>query len=210
MKKSIIVLSVVLGLIIVLLLIKGLRNVESDEKRLIKYLENSGYVLNEQEGTDFKTGEKQKSRVYSKLTSSKSLDEYLDDYSNNKNSEYSELFYDIDGNTFIKVVMRYEDEVSLVFKAEKKLDKNLTSYNYEISVLDSSIMLQGTYKDGDTAFDANNLTCDVSYTVSMDEEEKDTYCNISKLELLSFLEDINNFTDNKDIKTIVDKGISHK
>ena len=80
----------------------------------------------------------------------------------------------------------------------------------QVIIVVPSIMLQGAYKEGDSAFDAKNLTCDVSYTVNMDEEEKDTYCNISKLELLSFLEDINNFTDDKDIKSIVDKGISHK
>ena len=79
-----------------------------------------------------------------------------------------------------------------------------------IIIVVPSIMLQGAYKEGDSAFDAKNLTCDVSYTVNMDEEEKDTYCNISKLELLSFLGDINNFADDKDIKSIVDKGISHK
>lgn len=210
MKKSIIILSIVIVITIILTMISNMKKDENNEKKLEKYLEKSGYVLNEQESVDFKTGEKQKSRIYSKLLSKNNLDSYLDDYSNEKNSEYSELFYDIDGNSLVKVVMKYDDEVETVFKAEKKLDKDVVTYNYEISMLSSSVMLKGKYEVGDTAFDPNNLTCDVSYTVRMDEEEKDTYCNISKFELLSFLEDINNFTDNQEIKEIIDKGPIHK
>ena len=197
MKKSIIILSIVIVITIILTMISNMKKDENNEKKLEKYLEKSGYVLNEQESVDFKTGKN-------------NLDSYLDDYSNEKNSEYSELFYDIDGNSLVKVVMKYDDEVETVFKAEKKLDKDVVTYNYEISMLSSSVMLNGKYEVGDTAFDPNNLTCDVSYTVRMDEEEKDTYCNISKFELLSFLEDINNFTDNQEIKEIIDKGPIHK
>ena len=206
MKKGIISLIIVISLIVVLYLINSTRQKESDEKLLTNYLEESGYILDKQNFINPLTGEEQNSGVYHKLISDKDLDEYLEDVKNNTNSRYEELFFNADSYQLVKVVMNYEDEVSTVFKAEKQLHKKIVSYNYELSILSSSIVLNGTYKTTDVAFDNKNLSCSVLYTVRMDEEEKDTYCNISKYELLSFLEDINNFTDSQEIKAIIDKG----
>jgi len=60
MKKSIIILSIVIVITIILTMISNMKKDENNEKKLEKYLEKSGYVLNEQESVDFKTGEKQK------------------------------------------------------------------------------------------------------------------------------------------------------
>ena len=206
MKKGIIFLSVIVVLVVVLFLIRNTKREESEQQILEKYLEDSGYVIDKQNYTNPLTGEQQKSDLYHKRISDKDLDEYLEDVKNNTNSRYEELFFNTDSYQLVKVVMNYEDEVATVFKAEKQLHKTIVSYNYELSILSSSIMLNGTYKTTDVLFDNKNLSCDVSYTVRMDEEEKDTYCNISKYELLSFLEDINNFTDSQEIKAIIDKG----
>lgn len=210
MKKSIIIASVIVGLVIILALVTGTKTKTNNKKELIKYLEKNGYVLDEETDIDPDTKETSTSKIYHKQTSEKDLNTYLSDIESNTNSKYEEFFFNIDNYSFIKVLMKYEDGVTTMFKAEKYLDKDIVSYNYEISILSSSMMLNGTYTEKDNTFDSKNITCDVAYTVRLDDEEKDTYCNISKYELLTFLEDINSFLDSPKIKNIINKGPTKK
>lgn len=206
MKKSIIILSTVIVLVIGLFIANRLlgNNKVDDGKYLEEYLEKNNYkkdVVNEEEKY-VNIVESDENDIENVSTE----DEFNKRRDNKKSVEYIRLFYNPTDKLFEKYKLSYADDVSSNFYGSIDLSKNKkVNFQYIISIYRSSIMLEGTYE---LDKDNEKYDCKLDYQKDLYEDEKELkedYCVIAKAEILSFMQDKNEFLNDFRIRDIIVK-----
>lgn len=176
MKKSIILVVVLASLSIGLYLLN--QSIEtSDEKYIESYLEDDGFVYDED------------GQFYKKVKTNNTMSEYFEKVSNDENSEYEELYFYMGSYKILKVKMKYENKYNTSYTVDYNLVDKTVSYKYEATVYSSSMLVGGSYNFNS---DNNNdsVTCELISDRDMGEDYVDLFCSRAKYETLLFIEEV--------------------
>lgn len=184
MKKVLIIIGISLlvfvGVVILLNRVSG----TSNTKKINDYVNSQGYKTTED------------SLFYQKIVTNNTLDDYYDDVSNNKNSEYNEYYFSKDSYSFIELRMIYKDEINQLFNVTSDFRNNKITYNYEISKNKASIILEGSYLDG-------SLSCNTSKVNNITTTNIDSYCELAKKYMNEFINEQNKLLSNDEFREAI-------
>jgi len=166
-KKHIIIL---LLLVLVFILVFALFNRKDAKEKLENYITRIGF-RQDNVGT-----------LYYKQTSSLNLDEYTNKVNGKIDSEYSMLYFDVDGFQLIKDDRRYSNGISSSFNPVYDYRSGSITYKYRYNYNDTNIIIEGGYNKSTNYFVCNPT---FTYEVDIDKAEKDI-CNSVKADLDNF------------------------
>lgn len=179
-KTILLIISIILIVIIVLFLIFSNNN-----KGLKETLKKEGYTTEEE------------SAFYKKIVTNNTLDDYYNDLSNSRDSQYEEYYFSKESNDFIELKMSFQNNVTTSLNITSDLKALSTSYNYELSYKDAHLLLEGNSN--------SEFTCNVVLNEKVSDDIIDTYCNMIKQEIEIFTDRRTDLLKNKQIQEIVEK-----
>lgn len=169
MKKAIILISVLASLTLCLFI--GTKLVkQEDDKYISDYLEDDGFVYDEE------------GQFYKKVKSEITMSEYFEKVSKDENCSYEELYFYMGSYKILKVKMEYENKYNTSYTVDYNLVDNTIAYKYEASVYSTSILVGGNYNLEDDTF-----TCDVIADRGMGVDYKNIFCGRAERETVLFL-----------------------
>ena len=175
MKKSIILISVLAALTVGLFIVtKTLK--QDDDKSIETYLEEDGFVYDEE------------GQFYKKVNSEITMNEYFEKVAKDENCSYEELYFYMGSYKILKVKMNYENKYNTSYTVDYNLIDDTVKYTYEASVYSSSILVGGEYKFGEKVED-DSISCNLIADRGMGEEYTDIFCGRAKKETLLFMKE---------------------
>ena len=178
------------GVFIIIIIIGILMYYTTDQKQeeneiyINNYLNDLGYTYNEEE------------KMFKKITTNNTLDEFYELSSKNKEAYYEEYYFSLDNNSFIELNMAYKDGITEVFNVTSDLTKQEITYNYEITKDDSSAILEGSYNN-------NSFKCEIVSLKKLNDDNKDQYCETIREYANKFIEEENQLLNNEEFNNII-------
>ena len=130
-------------------------------------MKNNGYVL-ETSGKNY----------YKKIVTNNTLDDYYNDISNNKDSEYKEYYFTIDAKDFIELKLSQKKGIGKSITITSDLKRNQTTYTYEITQKDKLLILEGSSD--------NSYACKVVAKEDYNMDSVTKYCKEVQDEIREF------------------------
>ena len=184
MKKVFIIIGISLIIFVVAVVLLNRASGDSNTKKINDYVSSQG----------FKTTKD--SLFYQKIKTNNTLDDYYNDVSNNKSSEYDEYYFSKDSYSFIELRMIYKDEINQLFNVTSDFTTNRINYNYEISKDSSSIILDGTYIDG-------KISCNINKVNNLSTKNVDSYCKLAESYMNDFINEQNTLLSNNEFREAI-------
>lgn len=200
MKKSIIILGIILSIIIVLVVIKSVSKPnESDSDYLTNYLKENNYTKNEEEYTKVVTDDDEINDVTD-------ISDYDSQIASKKSVEMTTLNLDPKTFTFKKENRTYSEDVEKIYNGVIELkEDNIIKFEYMINIYTTQIMVEGSY-DLNNEYSDDNYKCSLYYQSGLDEDQDESekiYCLLAKNETLDFIADINKLKDDQRIYKMI-------
>lgn len=171
--------------LVLVTIIIGIVALSNNNKDLEGELNKEGYTTEEE------------SAFYKKIVTNNTLDDYYNDLANKKASKYEEYYISKESNDFIELKMNYEDDVTTALNINSDLEDYKIEFNYELSYKDAHLILEGT--------SSNDFTCNSVLKEKVSEETINTYCDMIKSEIDTFITRRDNLMKNKKIKEAIRK-----
>lgn len=180
-KKRIFVIVIIALVIIALLCLIILSSNKSSTEE--KILEKEGYTTEKEDA------------FYKRIVTNNSLDDYYNDISHKKESQYEEYYISKESNDFIELKLSYHDEVDTTLNIMSSLSEESVKYNYELSYKNAHLILEGD--------DNESSECGVALSENVSQETINTYCDMIKTEIKIFINRKEELLKNKKISSIV-------
>lgn len=117
---------------------------------------------------------------YKKIVSKRNLEEYYEDVSNGKDTEYEEYTISKDSYDFIELKMEYNNEVNTILSISSNLKGSNVQYNFELSYGSSHILMEGGTK--------NKYACDIIDQQNASDNTVQLYCDKVAEEIQKYLD----------------------
>lgn len=158
---------VIIILIVLLVMIKKDNSLESELKK-------EGYST-----------ENKDDAFYKKITTGNTLEEYYNDISNEKDSEYEEYYLSKESNDFIELKMSYKNKVNTTLNITMDLKTEKINFNYELTYENAHIILEGNSDE--------NYDCKVIVSQNTKEDSLRNQCDNIMNEINMFIQRKNEF-----------------
>jgi len=182
-KKTIIIVGIILILLIIVI-IQLVTNNDTTTDEMGNRLENYGYTIGEDEDA-----------FYQKITTNNTLDDYYNDISNNKETNYQEYYVSKTSYDFIELKMSYSDKITKILNVTSDLTTKEIEYNFELSYNEIYLLLEGTLDD--------SFTCTAVTERNVNDEVISTYCNTIKSDLIDFTTERNKILSDTKIQKLL-------
>lgn len=176
--------TIIVIVIFLLIIVLGLV-LSNNNKELEDVLNKEGYTTEDE------------SAFYKKIVTNNTLDDYYNDITNSRDSEYEEYYFSKESNDFIELKMSFQNNVTTSLNITSDLKNLSTSYNYELTYKDAHLLLEGN--------DSTDFTCNIVLNEKVNSDTINTYCNMIKQEIETFTDRRTNLLKNKKIQEIVQK-----
>ena len=175
-KKKVII---IIGILVAIVIILRVLTFKTTTKRLENYLIDNGFVKED--------------NMYSKKLTDDSLDEYYD-YKSEEIDSFSEtLYFDTNSFQLIKMSFDYSDNVELYFNPTYNYTNDNLTYNYEINMNSTSVMIEGSYNSSE-----NIVTCDIVSSKNINLNfDKENICGKVEFDVREFYDDAGNVIKDK-------------
>lgn len=183
-NKLIIIISIIIVLIILIVL--GIY-LSRDTDELTKELKKDGYTTTSEDA------------FYKKITTNNTLDDFYEDISNEKETQYEEYYLSKDSLDFIELKMYYKDGVTTTLNLTSNLRTLEVDYNYELSYKNAYFIIEGNSTD--------EYTCKTVVQENVSDDTITTYCNSITTELDTFLSRRENMLNNSKVKELLQSPI---
>ena len=178
-KKNKNTIFIITGIILIIVMAIGLLYFTSREQQIKRELLKQGYSTEKEEA------------FYNKVVTNNTLEEYYNDVSSHKDSNYEEYYVSKESNSFIELKLSYQNKINTTLNISTELKTNKTNYHYEVSYQNSYLLLEG---NSDT-----NYNCDVVDKKNINQKTVDYYCELVIVELNNFLQKKNELLQNNKV-----------
>ena len=111
--------------------------------------------------------------TYYKNMTNNTLDEFYTSVKNNQNNSFLEYKFEIDSNSFYETKLDYNNGITSSYMYSYELYTNTIFITYELSTLNSNVIISGKYNEYDNSIKCNiEGTNNYSSSLTLDE-----YCN---------------------------------
>jgi len=179
----------ILGAIALILIIIFSLYASKDYSDLKESLENDGYGTVDNNDA-----------FYKKIVSERTLEQYYEDMTNGKDTEYEEYTISKDSYDFVELKMEYKNEVNTVLSINSNLKGTTVQYNFELSYGASHILIEGGSK--------NSYACNIVDQQNASDNTVEYYCSQIADEVKQYLNKRTNVLNNPKLNEVLQQPTS--
>ncbi len=161
---------------------------------LVAYYTGNGALTHSMKEDGYTT-EDQGDAFYRQIVTNNTLDDYYDDISKKKDSNYEEYYLSKESLDYMEMKLSYYNGTSLSVNITSDLRSLDTTFHLELSKENSYLLLEGNSK--------NNYSCETITQRSVGNDIKREYCDWIQDEVNKFLEKRNQIMTNPQVQEIL-------